>query len=156
MSFLHSCQNPQGCKCSQSQDQPKNEPSRRLFLALLGGLAGAILIPSQAWAKKLAIGLGALPALQKVGGWVVAKIKNRDILFIRNADPDVTAITPFCTHQGYLLQYDAANHVIVCKKHGSHFDLKGNVLKGPAKKRLTPRYWTKLEKDKGRILIKLD
>jgi Rieske Fe-S protein len=122
----------------------------------LGGALAVALWPSSVWAKKIAVKLAALPALQKVGGWLIAKVKGKRILLIRDADGSVRAVTPRCSHKAHRLTYDPQKREIVCPNHGSRFDLKGKVLKGPAKKPLATVYWTKLDRAKQRVIIKLD
>jgi nitrite reductase/ring-hydroxylating ferredoxin subunit len=115
-----------------------------------------LLLPQSSWAKKLAIKLETLPPLKKMGGWMIAKVKEREILFIRDTESNICALSPFCSHQKYRLQYNPETRQIVCKNHGSIFDLKGKALKGPAKEALKPLYWTSLDREKDRLLIKVD
>lgn len=111
--------------------------------------------PLRAFGKKLAIRLDQVPRLKRVGGYVVLRVKGREILFIRDGHTSVRAVHAICTHKKSRLKYDAAKHKIRCPNHGSLFSFDGKVLKGPAKKDLKPIYWVKLDLDKGRILLRL-
>ena len=98
----------------------------------------------------------ALPALNKVGGSLIAKVKGKRILLIRNTEESVRGYTPQCSHRAHSLSYDPKRGQILCAEHGSRFDLEGKPLKGPAKKPLAKVYWTKLDRAKQRVIIKLD
>ncbi len=62
-----------------------------------------------------------------------ASMKN-DILLVRQPGGEVHALLMKCTHQGGSLNMKQG--VLVCPRHGSHFDLEGDVVKSPAKKPL--------------------
>jgi nitrite reductase/ring-hydroxylating ferredoxin subunit len=117
--------------------------------------ASPLLLPARAWAKKVAVRLSTLGALKTVGGWTVVTIKGKEILLIRDAQEHVSGVHPHCTHQKARLSYDPASNQIVCKQHGSRFDLTGKVLKGPATKNLQPLYPATLDRPKDRIVIEL-
>ena len=123
------------------------------------GLLGAAIVAAVAWprlalAKTVALPLSLAPKLEEVGGWVVLEIKGKKILLIRDSKSTVRATQSMCTHKQALLEYGAADRVIVCSEHGSRFSLAGKVLKGPATDRLQV-YPTKLELEKKRVLLKL-
>lgn len=133
----------------------RGRPRRRTVLqGILAGL-GAILWPRWAFAKKVAVKLDKLPALKKVGGWTVVKIKGERILIFRETADVVRAVSAICTHKKTLLSYSPSRRMIICKKHGSRFSLSGKVLKGPAKKPLTRFFKAKLDLEKNRIILKL-
>jgi Rieske Fe-S protein len=138
------------CCCGRRQDR------RGLLRLLCGATLALALLPARALAKKVAVKLDALPALKKVGGFVVAKVKGRKILLVRDGEDSVRGYTPKCSHQAYRLTYDAKTRQLVCPNHGSRFDLAGKPLKGPAKKPLSEVYRTHLDRPKGRVIIKLD
>ncbi|MCF8367516.1 MAG: Rieske (2Fe-2S) protein [Bacteroidales bacterium] len=58
-----------------------------------------------------------------------------------------------CTHLGCKID-KVHNGKLVCPCHGSAFDLKGNVLNGPAAKNLTELTYT-IDHDLNEIIIKL-
>lgn len=99
--------------------------------------------------------LDKLPMLRHVGGWTIAKLKGVEMLLIRASESNVTAVSPSCTHEQTRLTYQASTRRIHCPRHGSQFDLKGAVLKGPATARLTPVYPATLNASKQRVIIEL-
>lgn len=122
---------------------------KTLILSALG--LGAVLRGRVAFsAKKLAVPLDKVPDLRKVGGSVIIKLKGEKVLFIRDAKDSVRAVNPVCTHQECLVGYAPEKGKIACSCHGSHFELSGKVLNGPATAPLKA-YPAKLEKD--RIII---
>jgi Rieske Fe-S protein len=108
--------------------------SRRRFLGWLwAGTLGLFLLPtSRAWAKKMAISLDKAPKLKDVGGWVILKIRERDVMFVRDAAESIRAFDPVCTHQKCLVGYNPQAMRIECGCHKSHYNLDGEVLNGPA------------------------
>ena len=54
-----------------------------------------------------------------------------NILF-KNSDGTLTALSLLCTHVCCECSYDQASNYIYCPCHGSVFDAKGQVLRGPA------------------------
>lgn len=139
------------CLCGRTTPQP-----RRSFIGILCGVAGVLLWPSLARAKKVAVKLDVVPKLKKVGGWAIVKIKGKELLMIRDTEKSVRALSPLCTHKRHRLHYLHRDGLIHCSNHGSRFSLEGKVLKGPANRALSPVYWTRLELDRQRIVIKLD
>jgi nitrite reductase/ring-hydroxylating ferredoxin subunit len=143
-----------GCSCPDHRCAPLRSSRRRLLGWVVAGL-GVLLLPARALAKKVAVRLDSLPMLKQVGGFVIAMVKDREILLIRDSPTTLRAAQPLCTHKSYRLQYDPGSHQIVCKNHGSRFDLKGKVQKGPADRAL-PVYPAELDAAGGRVIIKLD
>jgi cytochrome b6-f complex iron-sulfur subunit len=121
----------------------------RRFLAA----TGLLLLPKAAWAKKIAIPLNKVEKLKKVGGWTILKIKKKQIIFIRDAQDSIRALSPVCTHKKCLVGYNPDAKKIECSCHRSTYDLTGKVLDGPAPKPL-PSYPAELSQD--RIIIKID
>jgi nitrite reductase/ring-hydroxylating ferredoxin subunit len=144
--------NDMTCDCHHV-DEPRR--ARRGFLGLLAGAAGLLLLPGRALAKKLAVKLETLPALKKVGGFVVAKIKGRELLLIRDSDGSVRALTPHCTHKRHPLVYNPKTRTVECHGHGSRFSLDGKAVKGPARDPLR-RFGARLDKERGRVILDLD
>jgi Rieske Fe-S protein len=125
---------------------------RSLFKSFLAS-AGLLLLPGSALAKKIAIPLDKAEKLKKVGGWTILKIKKKQILFIRDAQDSIRALSPVCTHKKCLVGYNPDAKKIECGCHKSRYDLTGKVLDGPAPAPL-PSYPAELSK--GRIIIKID
>lgn len=116
------------------------ELTRRVFFKWLGAAAASVaLLPKLAYAKvkKVGIPLAKAPALQKVDGSVILKIKDRDILFVRTGAQEISAVSSVCSHQKCQVGYNALNRKIECSCHGSKFTTDGKVLKGPAQQDLT-------------------
>ena len=113
--------------------------TRRAFIKIATAAAGmmAILLHGGiAQAKKLAIKLDKVPELKKVGGSTIIKLADKKVMLIRESDKRVRALSPVCTHEGCILQYDDDSHKLVCGCHNSLYDLNGKVLGGPAPKPL--------------------
>jgi cytochrome b6-f complex iron-sulfur subunit len=128
---------------------------RRKFLEYLG-ISVAVLIAFPARlvrAKSLAISLEKIEKLQSVGGSAILKLRGRNVLFIRDSEETVRALTPTCTHKGCTVAFNREKNRIECPCHGSAFNLEGQVLKGPAPSRLTS-YEAKLEDQ--RIIVSID
>lgn len=124
---------------------------------LLGAVSGAVA--SMLWSRFAVAGavsavpLKAAPVLKDVGGSIILKVKDTEILFIRDTEATVVAVNPTCTHKANLLSYDAEKQLIVCKKHDSRFRRTGEIVKGPSKKPLTKFYKTKLDLENERVLV---
>ena len=130
-------------------------PQRRGFLGAAIALGALVLLlPRRALARKLAIPLAKLPALQRVGASIVLQIHGRAVLLIRDSQTSVSAFSGSCTHKKTAVRYDPKSAKIVCPEHGSLFAMSGQVLKGPATVTL-PRFWAKLDLERERILLKL-
>ncbi len=130
--------------------------TRRLFLlgSAISAVAAWFYSPLvSAKAKKLALPLSKAPKLSSVEGWAVLKIKGKEILFIRNSETSVTALSALCTHKNCQLSYDPKEKHIACACHRSSFNLEGKPLGGPAKKPLA-NYHAKLSGE--RILFELE
>lgn len=56
----------------------------------------------------------------------------------------VTAFSPLCTHLGCAYHWQTERQAFECPCHGSVFDLKGNVVAGPASRPLD-RYSVRIE-----------
>ncbi len=83
-------------------------------------------------ASKVAIGLDKVEKLKTVGGSLIIKIKEKEILFIRDTDESIRSLDPTCTHNRCQVAYNAEKKTIDCPCHGSRYDLEGKVLEGPA------------------------
>ncbi len=146
---------------SENQHLPELETrtspaNRRKFLKNLLFVLGFLT----AWpvrlarAKKLAINLDKVETLQKVGGALILKIKDREILFIRDSEESIRSLDPTCTHEKCQVAFNAEKRTIDCPCHGSRYDLEGKVLQGPAPKPLES-YDSYIDA-KNRIIISLE
>lgn len=129
-------------------------PDRRMFLKTLGtGLGLAILAPRRLLAQApaapaapepVAIGLAQVKKLRKVDGWMIIKVRGRQVLLVRDGAESVRAFDPTCTHQQCTVAYNARDRRFDCPCHGASYDLDGRprdrLPKGPLK-----RYSARLE-----------
>jgi nitrite reductase/ring-hydroxylating ferredoxin subunit len=117
--------------------------NRRSFFTRLAAAAGGaalawLALPARAWAKKMAFGLDKAEALKKVGGQALIKLKDKEILFVRDGEASVRAFDPVCPHEKCKVAYDDPSKMVVCPCHKSSFELAtGKVLSGPSPKGLT-------------------
>jgi len=72
------------------------------------------------------------------GDYEVFKINDKKILFARISATELVAMSAVCTHEGCTVKYKPKEGDVKCWCHGSTYDLKGHVVKGPAKQDLTP------------------
>jgi Rieske Fe-S protein len=125
---------------------------RNLFKSLLA-FASLLLLPGNALAKKVAVKLEKVKKLKEIGGWTILNLKGRQILFVRDAQDSIRALSPICTHKKCLVEYNPESKKIQCNCHKSIYDLEGKVLEGPAPKPLLT-YEAKL--NKNRIIVTIE
>ncbi len=108
--------------------------NRRQFLETLTLLAGLsiLLKPLFARAKKLAVPLSRAETLRTVGASQVLELKGTPVLFIRDSETSIRALTPICTHKKCTVTYNRSKDLVECPCHGSTYGLDGKVRKGPA------------------------
>ncbi len=121
--------------------------SRRLVNALLGaglagvvsGFAGAVL--AYLWPSGRAGGGTDLlvdasgpvdPAGIGPGESVVGRCRAGKVLVIRGEE-ELVGLSATCTHLGCTVIWNAASRQVECPCHGAAFDLRGQVLGGPAR-----------------------
>jgi Rieske Fe-S protein len=75
-------------------------------------------------------------ALANVGGALLFDTNNDTIMVIRTSQTTVVALSAICTHSGCSMNYLAAQQLLDCPCHGSQFDLRGSVTRGPARSSL--------------------
>ncbi len=112
--------------------------NRREFLkGLVVATGGLVVLKSfDAFAKEFAIPLDNAEKLKTVGGSVMLKVKDTNILFIRDSETTIRALDPVCTHLGCIVGFNGKAKRIDCPCHGSKYDLDGKVIHGPAAKPL--------------------
>lgn len=78
-----------------------------------------------------------------IDGW---KVRNQQssAWVILDGQRSITAFSPLCTHLGCAYRWELQKEVFACPCHGSNFNLRGEVVAGPASRPLD-RYMTKLE-----------
>ena len=125
--------------------------SRRLVGALLGaglaaavsGFAGAVLAylwPSGRAAAGSDLLVDATGPVDPAGigpdESVVGRCRAGKVLVIRR-DGELLGLSATCTHLACTVTWNAASDRIECPCHGAAFDLRGQVLGGPAREPLT-------------------
>jgi cytochrome b6-f complex iron-sulfur subunit len=128
---------------------------RRKFMKFLGVLVGIVTAAPVrlARAKSIALPLDKVEQLQLPGGSVILKIKDKEVLFIRDTDTTVRALDPACTHKGCKVAFKKEDNKIECPCHQSAFDPEGKLLRGPASSNLK-NYGAKLEENQ--VIFSMD
>ncbi len=72
--------------------------------------------------------LGAIPP----GEGQVLSFRGQRLAVYRNANGELSALSPACTHLGCLVHWNSTEKSWDCPCHGSRFDPHGRVLNGPA------------------------
>jgi menaquinol-cytochrome c reductase iron-sulfur subunit len=80
---------------------------------------------------------------KRVDGWKVTSEKTTAWI-VRQAENQVVAYSPQCTHLGCAYHWEDQTHTFVCPCHSSEFSVNGDVLSGPAPRPLD-RYPVKIE-----------
>jgi len=70
--------------------------------------------------------------------------------FIVSDDEGLYALSAICTHRGGHLFMTEKSDAFVCRRHYCRFDLKGDVIRGPANRSLP---WLRLEASREKRLI---
>ena len=128
---------------------------RRKFMKYLGILVGLVTTSPVrlARAKSVALPLEKVKQLQSSGGSVILKVKDKEVLFIRDTDTTVRALDPACTHKGCKVAFKKEENRIECPCHQSAFDLEGKLLRGPASRDLK-NYGARLEENQ--VIFSMD
>jgi len=77
-----------------------------------------------------------------VDGWTVRAEESSAWVIVDGRQ--VTAFAPACTHLGCAYSWETDKRLFVCPCHGSKFNVRGDVMAGPATRPLD-RYPTKIE-----------
>ena len=64
------------------------------------------------------------------------RLGGRRVACYRDEENGLHAVSAVCTHMGCLVKFNDAERTWDCPCHGSRFDLAGDILDGPAMKRL--------------------
>jgi menaquinol-cytochrome c reductase iron-sulfur subunit len=78
-----------------------------------------------------------------VDGWKIRNEKSSAWIILDN-QRHVTAFSPLCTHLGCAYRWQAEKKLFTCPCHGSAFNVRGDVIMGPASRPLD-RYSAKIE-----------
>jgi menaquinol-cytochrome c reductase iron-sulfur subunit len=68
-------------------------------------------------------------------GWMASQA-HKAVWAVKQADGKVTVFSPMCTHLGCGYRWEDADRKFKCPCHGSVYDADGQVLAGPAPRRL--------------------
>jgi len=145
-------------QCEQAGGRKRSdELGRRGALVRLGAVvAGLVSGAGNLFAqKRLAISLDKAEKLKTVGGSILLKIQEKDVLFVRESEDAIRVLNPVCSHQKCTVGYDQGKNRIVCPCHGSNFNLDGSVLNGPATQPLQV-YEATLDLEKGRVVFTME
>ena len=66
----------------------------------------------------------------------VIRIDSDTVLVARTAEGKFFALSAVCPHKGCLVEWNKEENRMICPCHAALFDLRGNVLSGPAQKSL--------------------
>jgi Rieske Fe-S protein len=108
------------------------------------GVSGIPLAPEGSYQRegdRVVVSLAAAEQLNPVGGAVRLAVDGEGeeglkLVIIHLAGEDFRAFADSCTHNGKELNYLPGDSKLRCRSGKSHFDLEGNVLKGPAESAL--------------------
>lgn len=131
----------------------RREFLKGLAIGAAAGVTATLLPVRQALAKKVAVGLDKAEALKTVGQGTLLRLKDRQVLVVRDSETTVKALHPVCTHQECIVQWDAAAKKVRCPCHASGFGLDGTVLEGPAPR---PLKTIPAQLDGDRVILTLD
>jgi glycine/D-amino acid oxidase-like deaminating enzyme/nitrite reductase/ring-hydroxylating ferredoxin subunit len=101
-----------GAVLSENLDYPKHLLADRLVAGMDSGVAAIAAIPP--------------------GEGRVVSLGGEKLAVYRNANGQVGALSPVCTHLGCLVHWNTTEKSWDCPCHGSRFDPHGRVLNGPA------------------------
>ena len=78
--------------------------------------------------------LGGKDSLEHIasGEGAVVSVAGTKLAVYRNAEGQLSAVSPVCTHLGCFVHWNGAEKSWDCPCHGSRFDAHGRVLNGPA------------------------
>jgi menaquinol-cytochrome c reductase iron-sulfur subunit len=85
----------------------------------------------------------------RIDGWRVITEK-KTAWVVKQANNQVVAFGPQCTHLGCAYHWDQGLKEFVCPCHASYFSIEGQVLSGPAPRPLD-RYVTRIENNRLQI-----
>ena len=105
-----------------------------------GGASSIPLAPEGSYRRegdRVVVSLTAAGQLNPVGGAVRLTVdgdgdEGLKMVIIHLEGEDFRAFADRCTHNGKDLNYLPGDGKLLCRSGKSHFDLEGNVLKGPA------------------------
>ena len=141
---------------------PSGELRRREFLGLcacvaagsmLGACASVLVRQVPVANGRVELPLVQYPELSQAGAalQILPEGQTKPLIVFVDANGKHSVISCECTHKGCTVEVQGER--IVCPCHGSTYDRKGDVLKGPAQRSLQ-RYQSRLTSD-GVLIIEL-
>ncbi|MGQ0639495.1 MAG: ubiquinol-cytochrome c reductase iron-sulfur subunit [Gemmatimonadaceae bacterium] len=142
---------------------PSGELRRRDFLGLCASLAAAPVFAACASVLvrqvplthgRVELPLSQYPELSEAGATlkILPDGETQPLIVLVGDNGAYTVLSSECTHRGCTVE--AQSDRIVCPCHGSTYDRKGEVLRGPAQRALRP-YRTQLTSERV-LVIHLD
>ncbi|HJR76922.1 MAG TPA: ubiquinol-cytochrome c reductase iron-sulfur subunit [Nitrospiraceae bacterium] len=83
-------------------------------------------------------------------GWMESK-SHKAVWAVKQSDGDITVFSPMCTHLGCGYRWDDGEKKFLCPCHGSVYNVKGEVLAGPAPR---PLDTLPAKVENGRLFVK--
>ena len=113
---------------------------------VLGGCVAMVTHPVPVTDGRVRLALASYPELAKPDGAIrILPAAHTDPIYVlATGTGEFRALSPICTHRGCTVDVQGAR--LVCPCHGSTYDRKGTVLRGPAERALT-RYAVTREGD---------
>jgi Rieske Fe-S protein len=126
----------------------RREFVRLAGLALAAGLPGCasvLAIPVEPEGGRIVLRFLQYPALLERGGHLrLRPAGSADVIYVLVLDDgEHAALSPICTHQGCTV--DISGDRLICPCHGSTYDRRGEVLRGPAPQALRRYRLTRTE-----------
>ena len=72
------------------------------------------------------------------GHGAVIEVAGRRLAVYRDEDGGLVAVSPRCSHMGCTVDWNDSDRTWDCPCHGSRYDVRGQVVRGPAAKPLDP------------------
>lgn len=145
---------------SQTYPRATQNQSRRSFLntalSFLSVIAAAWVIYPVVrfvWPSKAAIGSLSQDYVTfaekelSAGHSKIVRFKGQPTIVVRPKANEIYALSAICTHLGCIVKWEESKGELICPCHAARFDLRGNVLGGPAPSPLAT-YPTKIADDK--------
>ncbi|HHZ01390.1 MAG TPA: FAD-dependent oxidoreductase [Tissierellia bacterium] len=98
--------------------------SSKEFFSSVKSIAGGFL-------NRLSIAYDELPDVD-IGEGKIIDYRGKKVGVYRNENGDYFCINPVCAHLKCALSFNEAEKTWDCPCHGSRYDIKGNILEGPA------------------------
>lgn len=104
---------------------------------MLSGCVAMVTHPVPMQDGRIRLAIADYPDLATRGGAIKIQPAQGDqpLYVLANGNDEYVAVSPICTHRGCTV--DVQGERLVCPCHGSTYSRSGEVLRGPAQRRLT-------------------